>query len=132
MRRQWNDKAVSLLITILLCLVSGLSLIAIFRPASHSADCFAEIYQDGELLASIPLDGSRAPYRFTVTGENGCVNELEVRPDSIGIVAADCPDKLCVQQGFIDNAKLPIVCLPNRLVIRLRETDTITVDTVTY
>ena len=34
-------------------------------------------------------------------------------------MSADCPDKLCVKQGFIDRPVLPIACLPNRLVIRL-------------
>ena len=57
---------------------------------------------------------------FTVTGENGCVNEIEVRPGSIAIISADCPDKLCVHQGFISDSRLPITCLPNRLVIQLR------------
>ena len=83
-------------------------------------------------MTSIPLDGSDAPYRFTVTGENGCVNEIEVRSDSIGIVSADCPDKLCVHQGFISHTGLPVVCLPNKLVIRLRETDSGTVDVIAY
>lgn len=83
-------------------------------------------------MTSIPLDGSDAPYRFTVTGENGCVNEIEIRSDSIGIVSADCPDKLCVHQGFISHTGLPVVCLPNKLVIRLRETDSETVDAIAY
>ena len=70
-------------------------------------------------------------------GENGCVNEVEVRPGSIGILSADCPDKLCVRQGFISDTRLPITCLPNRLVIRLRPVsdtaeDMPIPDTVTY
>lgn len=127
-----NYKITAAVITVILCLILGISLMTIFRPASRSADCIADIYQDGELLTSIPLDGSVAPHRFTVTGAGGCVNEIEVRSDSIGIISADCPDKLCVHQGFISSTGLPIVCLPNRLVIRLRENDADPVDTVAY
>ena len=57
---------------------------------------------------------------FIIEGASGCVNEVEVRPGCIAIISADCPDKLCVHQGFISDSRLPITCLPNRLVIRLR------------
>lgn len=121
LKEQWNYKITAVLITIILCLILGISLTVILFPASGGTGCVADIYQEGKLLVSLPLDGFDAPYRFTVTGENGCVNELEVRSGSIGMVSADCPDKLCVHQGFIDRPGLPIVCLPNKLVIQLRE-----------
>lgn len=132
MKKQWNYKVTAVLISVMLCLVLGLSLIAIFCPPFHSENCIADIYQDGAQLTSIPLDNVDAPYRFTVTGGNGCVNEIEVRPGSIGVVSADCPDKLCVHQGFIDHAGLPIVCLPNKLVIRLREAHSESLDATAY
>ena len=61
----------------------------------------------------------------------------EMVDGSIGIITADCPDKLCVHQGFISDSRLPITCLPNRLVIQLRpenqeKIDSITADMITY
>ncbi|MCM1542143.1 MAG: NusG domain II-containing protein [Blautia sp.] len=132
MKAYGNYRITIVIIVVILCLVLSVSLAVILFPASRDVDCVAEIYQDGELLTSIPLDGTDAPWRFTVTGENGCFNEIEVRTDSIGIVSADCPDKLCVHQGFISRPGLPIVCLPNRLVIRLRDADSESIDTITY
>lgn len=132
MKKGWNYKTTVVSIIITLCLIFGISLAVIFFPVFHSGGCVAEIYQDGELLTSIPLDGTGTPWRFTVTGENGCVNEIEVRSGSIGIISADCPDKLCVHQGFISNTGLPIVCLPNKLVIRLRDADPEDVDIIAY
>lgn len=85
---------------------------------------WADIYQNGDLLESIALDEVVAPYTFTLTGDNDCTNEIQVRPGSIGIISADCPDKLCVHQGFIDSTLLPITCLPNRLVIQIRTEST--------
>lgn len=116
----------------MLCLVLLASLAAIFRPSSRGGDCIADVFQDGELLTSIPLDGSGTPGRFTVTGENGCVNEIEVRSHSIGVISADCPDKLCVQQGFVDSPGIPIVCLPNKLVIRLRDAESGDIDVIVH
>lgn len=97
----------------------------------------ADIYQNGTLLYSIPLDTVDAPYTITIVGENGCENEIEIRPGSIGVLSADCPDKLCVNQGFIHSTLLPITCLPNHLVIQLRTEDALqetepTLDILTY
>lgn len=119
-----------------LTLLAVVSLLLILLPRNHATGYTADIYQSGELLTSIDLSAVSQPYTFTVTGENGCTNEIEVRPDQIGIISADCPDKLCVHQGFIRDSRLPITCLPNRLVIQLRPAagpdPSITVDINTY
>ncbi len=126
----------ALLIGAALILLTVLSLLYILLPKSPDAGLIADIYQSGELIASIPLDEVRETYRFTVTGDEGHVNEIEVRPGSIGIISADCPDKLCVRQGFISNSRLPVTCLPNRVVIRLRpqeeDKNTISPDIISY
>lgn len=129
----------ALILTLLLTLLLLGSLlwihaVGINPPARHMV---ARIYQDGELIDSIPLHTVEEAYTFTVVGENNCRNEIEVRPGSIGIISADCPDKLCIHQGFVDSSLLPITCLPNRLVIQLREEETISreaaeVDVITY
>ena len=108
-------------------------------PGSSEAGRYtAEIYQGGRLLYSIPLNNISENRSIIIESPDGGKNEIELRPGSIGIVSADCPDKLCVRQGFISDARLPITCLPNRLVILLRpalngaESDSITPDIVTY
>ncbi|MBR1931900.1 MAG: NusG domain II-containing protein [Lachnospiraceae bacterium] len=92
----------------------------------------ADIYQDGELLQSINLNQVNTPYTFVVTGKNDCFNEIQVRPHSIGITTASCPDKLCVHQGFIDTSLLPITCLPNHLIIQIRREACVIPDALTY
>lgn len=104
-------------VLLILCIIS---LCFILLPPQKEGSYIADIYQDGELITSIPLAEVRETYRFTVTGPDGCQNRIEVRPGSIGIISADCPDKLCVHQGFISDSRLPVTCLPNRLVIQLR------------
>ena len=37
----------------------------------------------------------------------------------IKIADASCPDKLCVNMGYISEPLMPITCLPNHLVIRI-------------
>ncbi len=120
MNKNSGYKKSAVLLTVLLILLCLFSLAALLKPAEKEASYTADIYQNGILIMSIPLNEDTETRLFTITGENGCVNEVEVRPGSIGIRSADCPDKLCVRQGFISDSRLPITCLPNRLVIQLR------------
>lgn len=105
------------------------------RPDSpdDKATPVADIYQDGSFLMSVPLTRDAEPYSFTITGGTGGYNEIQVTNGQIGILSASCPDKLCIRQGFQRTSLLPIVCLPNRLVIRVRvEEPRLSPDAVTY
>lgn len=73
-----------------------------------------QIYQDGNLLYEQPLeqDGSytvEGDYRNTVTIQNGMVS----------VSGSNCPGEDCVHSGKISQAGRAIVCLPNKLEIRL-------------
>ena len=107
-----------LIAIVLFCL---LWIVSSSGPKDENVKITAEIYQNGTLYESISLNTVTEPYTFVVYGENGCENEVEVRPGSIGIISASCPDKVCVNQGFADDSLLPIVCLPNNVVIQVYE-----------
>ena len=42
-----------------------------------------------------------------------------MEPGRIRVSAADCPDQVCVEQGYISDGTVPIVCLPHGLVIEI-------------
>lgn len=112
---------------IVILLVSSLVLIIGSKHQSNRSAAnkhiVATVYQNGTLLTTIDLTRVTEAYSFTVTGENQCTNEVTVRPGSIGISSASCPDKLCVHQGYISDGLLPITCLPNHLVIQTKLID---------
>ncbi|MBT9154957.1 MAG: hypothetical protein DDT39_01647 [Firmicutes bacterium] len=58
--------------------------------------------------------------RFTVRGTRGELL-IEVDGESIRVVEADCPDKVCIGMGRKSRPGEVIVCLPNRVVIRVEE-----------
>ena len=78
----------------------------------------ANVYQDGQRIRTIDLSRVKEPYSFTVDGPAG-TNTVLVEPGRICVSHADCPDQVCVMQGWISNSVIPIVCLPNRLVIQI-------------
>ena len=133
MNLSMNDRKKAVLLATVLLVIAILCGIRIYA-VSHSSTgnspvLYADIYQSGELLQTIRLDTVTDEYTFEVPGENGASNTVCVRPGSIAIVSASCPDQICVHQGFISTSLLPITCLPNRLVIRVREEVSVPDDT---
>ena len=61
----------------------------------------ATITLDGEVLDEIDLTEVQSAYSFTVTGKDGLTNTVLVEPGRIRVERADCPDQICVHQGYI-------------------------------
>lgn len=79
----------------------------------------AEIMQNGEVVKTIELMDVNEPYEFDIIAENGGINTVRVENGRIAVVDATCPDKVCVNTGYIDHSGKPIVCLPNKFSIRI-------------
>lgn len=137
MSTEKNVKTPALFLSAFLVLVVVVCLLyLLLLPRSYDS-CVADIYLDGQLLESISLGQVQESYTIQITGDSGYTNRVEVQPGKIGVVWADCPDRLCVRQGFVNTTTIPVVCLPNRLVIHLHpekgvETDPDAPDVVTY
>ena len=125
MNASMNDRKKAVLLAAVLLVIAILCGIRIYAVSHNSTgngqSLYADIYQNGELLQTIRLDTVTDEDTFEVPGDDGASNTVCVRPGSIAIISATCPDQICVHQGFISTSLLPITCLPNRLVIRVRE-----------
>jgi hypothetical protein len=85
--------------------------------ASGSTDrAEAEIYIGDELIDTVSLDDDQ---EFEVS-RDGSYNLIEVSGGKIRVAEADCPDKTCVHTGAKGRAGDLIVCLPNRLQIKIK------------
>lgn len=107
-------------VLMLLCTFSLLWIL--FYPNNEKAYT-AYIHVNGTLYKSIPLAEVETPYEFSIQTSDGHFNKVYVETGSIRISSADCPDLICVRQGAITNSLLPITCLPHKLVITLKPTD---------
>ena len=87
--------------------------------SQHSANDskIAKVIQDGKVIKEIDLERVDTPYEFTVSDENEGHNTIRVEKGRICVVSSDCPDKICVNQGYIKSGAKPIVCLPHKLCI---------------
>lgn len=126
-----NPRKITYLLTgiiVLLCLTSLLFLF--LYPPMTQDNYTAYIYVNGNLYQTIPLSTVTSDYQFTITTEDGGYNTILVQHGAISITEADCPDKVCVKQGIIQNNLLPITCLPHGLIIELKTSNT--PDVITY
>lgn len=72
-----------------------------------------KITQDGKLLYT--LDLSKEQDRTITVEYDDRQNIIEISDGRIRMKEAECPDHICIETGWLED--VPIVCLPNRLVI---------------
>ena len=77
----------------------------------------AVVTLDGIVLAEIDL--SKVETSYTIEAEGKYHNTIEFDCGRVRVSHADCPDQVCVDTGWIEDGTVPIVCLPNRLVIEI-------------
>lgn len=75
------------------------------------------IYHNGILVEKIDLNLVTNEREIEITGDCG-VNVVVVNNGKIKMESAECPDKICVKHGELQNGGTPIVCLPNKIVIK--------------
>ncbi|MDI6601178.1 MAG: NusG domain II-containing protein [Thermoanaerobacteraceae bacterium] len=87
---------------------------SILRPAMQGDTVYIEV--DGKLYEALPLDQDKT---VTVHVDGDGYNVVEIKDGRVRISDANCPDRLCVRQGWINEAGENIICLPHRVVVRI-------------
>ena len=78
-----------------------------------------EIYINNKLYKSIPIDEDED---LKIEGEFG-YNYIKIHDNGVEITEASCPDKVCVESGFISKPSERIVCMHNKVVIKIKASD---------
>lgn len=103
-----------ILITVILIAIAALFGYTKFKDANEEAAVVA-VYKDNELYKEIQLDEE---VEFTIKdGEH--INKVKVHDNGVEVTEANCPDKVCVKTGFITKPSQSIVCIPNKLNIKI-------------
>ena len=112
------SKSAKVILALLVVTAAASAAFLLLRPRD-TAHPVARITLDGEVIDEIDLTEITQPWSFTVEGKTGLTNTILVEPGRIRVDHADCPDQICVHQGFISDGPTPIVCLPNKLIIQI-------------
>lgn len=107
---------VLIVVTVIIFLVALALSVWVLWPSDRQ---LVEVVSDGEVLYTIDLSKEKDT-EFTVE-YNGSSNTIQIENGEIWVQEAKCPDQTCVQMGKLHSESLPIICLPNRLMIRFAE-----------
>lgn len=80
---------------------------------------YAVITVNGEAYKEIPLTGQVSSKEYIIQTEYG-ENIIIVEDESIFVREADCADQICTHFGIINQPGEMIVCLPNKLLIEIK------------
>ena len=105
-----------IILIIIVLFVSIVASVAIFY--SHKDVNIVSVYHQGKLIERINLDTVTLPYQLRVESNEHNYNVITVEPGRICVSEASCPDHICIKTGWLTNGAIPIVCLPNELVIQ--------------
>ena len=92
----------------------AVSVFLFFLPKGTPARLFAEIKQNGVLIASLPLDTDT---EYTIT--DNYVNTVKIEDHSAFFLFSDCPNNDCVRLGKLNKAGDIAVCLPNGVTLQI-------------
>ncbi len=112
-----NKKGLAILYVILAVIIV-LSVAGTVYFLSENEKNTVEIISDGQVLYRINLPTEQN--RTIHIEYGGSYNTIEIKDGEIFVSEAGCPDQICVKTGKLKGG-MPIVCLPNRLVIRFAD-----------
>lgn len=101
------------LILLLIVVIGGGLVFNHFRQ-SYKGDKVV-IYVDKEVYKEVPLSKNE---EFTIKTPKG-YNNVKVHDGGVEVVEASCPDDVCVKTGFITKSNQSIVCIPNKVSIKI-------------
>lgn len=103
------------MLAILLVLALALTVFIIFLPRGEATqNAVVQIYRDGALLREYSLEED---VRMEISGDY--TNILAISGGRAFIEESDCPGGDCMHSGAISEPGRSIVCLPNRVEIRI-------------
>ena len=120
-----NPTLFDFVLTILLILFS--TILAYFLYLNNfvsSENTFVEVYNEGKLL-----------YRDKISNEQLLKFQnfvVEIKNNKVRMKESDCPYKICVNTGWISKPYQQIVCVPNKVYIKIYTDKKTAIDSVTY
>ncbi|MFG6383521.1 MAG: NusG domain II-containing protein [Lachnospiraceae bacterium] len=109
-----ND--IILIAIIMLFALIGFGGVSLYFSGSMK-DAEAVVYLDGKEYGRYPLKQEKV---IEIKQENGDYNLIQIGNGKADIIDASCPDRICVKHRSISKRGESIVCLPNKIVVEIK------------
>ena len=88
-------------------------------PAPKQIRSDAPAADPGDLPAAGQSDADAADRSDAASAQYDFYNVVEIKDGKVSVTEASCKNQVCVRHGAISRTGESIVCLPNRLVVRI-------------
>ncbi|RKY79648.1 hypothetical protein DRQ07_06170, partial [candidate division KSB1 bacterium] len=113
------------LIIILLILIAGL--VSLYYPRQNGSIVYIKV--NGEIKGVYNLN-NKNKQTITIAGKKGTM-KVEIQEGRVWVSESSCPNKLCIKMGKIHKNGEMIVCVPNRVIISVKNKEEKEVDAIT-
>ena len=110
-----NDK-----LLIIILLLALLIVLIIIKLSASFSNKIANVYYENEIILKIDLSSDEQEY--VVKGYNGDV-KIRAGNGKVKVIEETSDKHLCSKQGYIEESYEMIVCLPNKIVIKITSDD---------
>ncbi len=110
-------KADIILATIIL--IAGIAASLIIGSISPAKGEKAVIISEGRIFGVYSLYENRT----VAVLSDGHVNKILIRDGEVSMIISNCPGKDCIHQGKISKPYESIVCLPNKVIVKIEGKD---------
>lgn len=111
-----------LIIVILLIIILGGIYQITINKLTDKSSLIVEITQDNKLIETYYLTEEIVSTIY-IDNQKDHFNEITIHNGSVNVTSATCPDYLCVQHMRINNINQSIVCLPNKVLVTIKNED---------
>lgn len=98
---------------LLIIILVILNTLFLFQVIDVNSSSTATIYYDGVIVEEINLNKDDV---YSLNATNGEV-EVSVKNGKVAITKETSPLNICSKQGYVDVNKIPLICLPNKVVV---------------
>ena len=117
MRRLFYKRDALIFLVLLALVLAGFFAVWIYRSAGDGRT--AVIEHNSVEIRRVNLDKDVQSDIIFINDGDDCHVEIEVESGRIRVRCSSCPDKLCVNCGWLEERGEAAVCLPNSVVVRI-------------
>ena len=114
------------IIAVLVLVVIAVSSFVCIRLFAEGKGIFVKVYVNNKLSKTFDLGSDQEYFIETKVG----YNLLIIKNNKVRILDADCPNKICVDKGYISKNGESIICIPHHVVVTVESDEEKTVDAV--
>ena len=117
MRKPFYKSDILIFLALIVLVLAGLIAVWIYRSVGDSTTAIIE--HNSTQIERINLDKVTQSDIIFIDDGKDCQVEIEVKNGKIRVSSSSCPDKVCVNCGWLEEKGDTAVCLPNGVVVRI-------------